>query len=251
MKYFSLLLLLVLTVTAPMAQAADQGLKTQFQKANQAYMQGHYQQAVALYLDIAEKKGVSANLLYNLANSYAALGRPGKAIVNYQRALRLDPGDPDIRANLTQVQKDEGLYQDDKPLLQRLIQLLSPDQWLVLALTGLVLLSALYLVSALGRFLPFAIIRSGLWGALLLLLISLPAAVYGYHMAKYAVVVGSDVHLLLSPFKEAENVGNIKAGKLVKPGKTHTDFILVTDDSGHGGWLPRQQIELITDLPAS
>jgi len=39
-------------------------------------------------------------VLYNLANAYFKLGRLGPAILNYERALRLDPSDQDARDNL-------------------------------------------------------------------------------------------------------------------------------------------------------
>src|SRR4051812_26061553 len=45
----------------------------------------------------------SADALYNLANSYARAGKPGLAVLNYERATLLAPNDPDIRANLDYV----------------------------------------------------------------------------------------------------------------------------------------------------
>ena len=45
----------------------------------------------------------SADGLYNLANSYARAGKPGLAVLNYERAALLAPDDPDINANLEYV----------------------------------------------------------------------------------------------------------------------------------------------------
>ena len=45
----------------------------------------------------------SADGLYNLANSYARAGKPGLAVLNYERAALLAPYDPDIAANLEYV----------------------------------------------------------------------------------------------------------------------------------------------------
>ena len=47
--------------------------------------------------------GYSADGLYNLANSYARAGKPGLAVLNYERADLLKPNDPDIEANLRYV----------------------------------------------------------------------------------------------------------------------------------------------------
>src|SRR3954467_2635403 len=45
----------------------------------------------------------SADALYNVANSYARAGKPGLAVLNYERAALLAPNDPDIKANLDYV----------------------------------------------------------------------------------------------------------------------------------------------------
>ena len=44
--------------------------------------------------------GYSAATLYNYANAFARAGKPGFAVLNYERARLLDPSDPDIDANL-------------------------------------------------------------------------------------------------------------------------------------------------------
>lgn len=230
--------------------AAQPLLEEQFQQANQAYIQGKYQHAVDLYLNIAENHGVSAALLYNLANSYTKLDQPGKAIVNYKRSLRLQPGDADTKANLTQVRKDQGLYMADKPLYQRFSELLSPDNWLLVAGCAMVCLALTLVVSTCTAILPGALLFWGFWGSLLTLIITLPPAMYGYQYWNQGVVVGKEVRLLQSPFKEAAATDSIKSGRLVQPGKTHNTFTYVTDEAGRTGWLSRDQFEIIADLPS-
>ena len=70
------------------------------QQADSAYMQDNFAKATELYLKIAEEEGTSANLYYNIGNCYFRQGKPGMAILYYERALRLDPSDKDARANL-------------------------------------------------------------------------------------------------------------------------------------------------------
>ncbi len=74
--------------------------ETLTQQADSAYMRDDFGSALSLYLDIANNHGTSAPLYYNIANCYYRLGQPGKAIVYYERALRLDPSDRDTRDNL-------------------------------------------------------------------------------------------------------------------------------------------------------
>ena len=46
------------------------------------------------------RTGESADIYYNLGNSYYKIGDIAKAILNYERALILKPANKDIRSNL-------------------------------------------------------------------------------------------------------------------------------------------------------
>lgn len=71
--------------------------------ADSAYSAGKYDEAAALYLKIAADNGTSAPLLYNLGNTYYRMGKPGMAILYYERALRIDPTMNDAHTNLNFV----------------------------------------------------------------------------------------------------------------------------------------------------
>lgn len=73
------------------------------QEADNAYMNDNFEQALQLYNQAADNDGVSSNLYYNIGNCYYRLGNMGKAIVNYERALKLDPSNNDAAANLAFV----------------------------------------------------------------------------------------------------------------------------------------------------
>jgi tetratricopeptide (TPR) repeat protein len=76
-----------------------------FTQCNAASSSGKYDEAITCYQKIIETRGYSAAVLYNLASSYAQSGNNGLAILNYERALRLAPSDPDILGNLEAVRK--------------------------------------------------------------------------------------------------------------------------------------------------
>jgi tetratricopeptide (TPR) repeat protein len=77
-----------------------------FAKANQDYSEGHFQEAVDGYENLVKSGQWSANLFYDLGNAWFRLGNFGEAILNYERALSLDPHHPEAAANLTLV-RDE------------------------------------------------------------------------------------------------------------------------------------------------
>ncbi|HEC69442.1 MAG TPA: tetratricopeptide repeat protein [Candidatus Omnitrophica bacterium] len=70
-----------------------------FNKANILYEEKKYSEAVKLYESILKKGYESGYLFYNLGNAYFKKGELGKAILNYERALKLIPLDSDLRTN--------------------------------------------------------------------------------------------------------------------------------------------------------
>ncbi len=74
-----------------------------FDQANQAYQQGKFAEAIEKYEMILERGLLSSALYYNLGNAYFKAGNLGKAVLNYERALRLSPNDEDIQHNLQLV----------------------------------------------------------------------------------------------------------------------------------------------------
>ena len=77
-----------------------------FESANALYQKGQYQQAVDAYESIIkEDKQQSAELYFNLGNSYYKLNKVAPSIYNYEKALVLKPHDPDVLNNLKFAKK--------------------------------------------------------------------------------------------------------------------------------------------------
>src|ERR1700682_4007582 len=70
--------------------------------------------------------GYSAPALYNLANAYARAGKPGLAVLNYERARLLEPNDSDIDANLRRVREMAGLPAEARNGFERISGLAGP-----------------------------------------------------------------------------------------------------------------------------
>src|SRR5216110_3734764 len=78
----------------------------EFAKANQAFAQGHFKEAIANYETLIRDGPWSANVFYDLGNAYFRTGDFGRAILNYERALTLERHHPEAAANL-QIARDE------------------------------------------------------------------------------------------------------------------------------------------------
>ena len=91
MKKLSILLAVFLISTVQMAFAATKA------DADQAYQENKFAEAITAYESILETEGESADIYYNLGNCYYKTKNIAKAVLNYERALLLNPGDADIR----------------------------------------------------------------------------------------------------------------------------------------------------------
>ncbi len=93
-------LLLAVTLTILSAFSRGQTPDQMFQQANSLYQQGKVAEARDLYEGIRQAGLESGELYFNLGNAYYRTGDIGRAILNYERAMRLMPGDEDVRHNL-------------------------------------------------------------------------------------------------------------------------------------------------------
>ncbi|MCW5199197.1 hypothetical protein VU05_00410 [Desulfobulbus sp. F1] len=217
-------------------------------QANAAYLKGRYEQAATLYTAVVHEIGISAELLGNLADSYAAAGQIGLAVLNYERALLLAPSNADLRASLAQLRKDAGLFRA-KSLPERLADLLGADQWLLISGTAFVLLALTVLVvGVIGRKrCPWARRLNFLF--LTATLLPLPPALLRYQAWQDGVIMAPDARLLISPFAEAEAVGSVKTGSIIRPlHKEHGDYLLVRDEDGRSGWIAQTSFQRIANI---
>jgi len=71
-----------------------------FERGNQLYQRGDFEGAADAYGSVVGAGFDSPDLRYNLGNAYFKVGDLGRAILEWERALELAPGDPDVLANL-------------------------------------------------------------------------------------------------------------------------------------------------------
>jgi tetratricopeptide (TPR) repeat protein len=133
---------------APAKSETIQSLK---QKADDAYSKGKYLDAIESY-EAALKKGKSASLYYNLGNAYYRTDNVTRAIINYEKARLLAPGDDDIIHNLEvarsktidNIQPGEKIF--FKVWYENIKTSMGIDTWATLSLVSLVVALLLFLV---------------------------------------------------------------------------------------------------------
>src|SRR6266487_1544189 len=104
-----------------------------FANANQAFAQGHFKEAISSYQALIRDGQWSANLFYDLGNAYFRVGDFGRAVLNYERALALEPHHPEATANL-QIARDEAhALELQQSWPERYLQFVSFNQYSIAA----------------------------------------------------------------------------------------------------------------------
>lgn len=100
MKKRIMIVLALIVSVAGMAQLKSVSYEYWFEEGNAAYNEGNYDQAMTFYNQIVEVGFESPALYYNMGNTYYKMKSYPMAILYYEKALKLDPGNEDIRTNL-------------------------------------------------------------------------------------------------------------------------------------------------------
>lgn len=79
--------------------------QTAFDKGNQLYKNGNFQEAIVNYESVLASGKQSAELYFNLGNSYYKLHQVAPAIYNFEKALLINPGYADAKTNLEYAKK--------------------------------------------------------------------------------------------------------------------------------------------------
>lgn len=180
---------------------------------------------------------LSAAALYNQGNAFARAGRPGMAVLNYERAQLLSPGDADLAANLDAVRRAQHLTMAPKPAWVRLVLALSPTAAALLGMVGLTLLGVGVVV------LPrLTAIRALSWAAaalgLVLMGITAAQAAWFHSALQAGVVVAPEVPARVTPVPMGETAFVLPEAATVTVAGEHDDYLLVKTDTGQNGWVP-------------
>lgn len=138
------------------AEAAESYPDSLWRSGVEAYTAGDYASALKDFEDVRETGLMSKELYYNLGNSYLRSGEIAQAILWYERALRLDPSDADVRYNLeyaralTQDRIDEVPEMFFQQWRRGVCYLMPSNAWAVIGLVSLALMVACVLLFLLG-----------------------------------------------------------------------------------------------------
>lgn len=245
----TLILALVLCSSAQATKLSDA------QAADENYQQGKYSEAIEQYEKILADGLTSPDLYYNLGNAYYRTAQYGRAILNYERALRLQPSMSDARENLALANSKTVDRITPLPRLflvnwyNALITHLTPHTWSILLCLFFLLVGASLVLLLLSRSITTkkislaALILSGLLVLFTLFFLFKSSSFFNSH--REAVILDASVTVKSSPEIQSVDKLILHEGTKVSISESLSGWYKITLADGTSGWCQDDAVERI------
>jgi tetratricopeptide (TPR) repeat protein len=221
--------------------------KSEFAAANQAYSEARFQEAAAGYESVIQAGKWNATLFYDLGNAYYRLGNFGKAILNYERALALEPRHPEAQANL-RLASDEGRALElRKDWIERYAAVATVKQYTIAVVVTfwLALFIAAHLLLSRRR-------SAGGIALIALSLIVCGTSIFAIYTLEngtggnaLAVVTAKEVEARLATADNAKSVLLLPAGSEIRILSERGDWVYAALPNDQRGWIPAASAERV------
>jgi tetratricopeptide (TPR) repeat protein len=225
------------------------------QQADSLYAAEHYQEAAKQY-EALLKQGVSSDLYYNLGNCYYRMDDMTRAVLNYERAQLLSPGDRDVRINLQMARSktiDKIVPESEMFFVtwyHSLVNLMSVDGWARMSLVSLIvaiILALAYLFSD-----RIWLRKVGFFTGLLFLVVFVLSNLFAYQQKQAlvfrsgAIIIRSAVNVKSTPAHNGTDLFILHEGtKVTITDNTMKEWREIRVADGKEGWLPTKDLEVI------
>lgn len=247
-------LLIIMLISCITANYAENEL-ARMQQANKEYQSENYSGAVDLYKQLVNDGNESSALYYNLGNAYYKSGSNAQALLWYERALRLDPTNEDIKHNIAFV--NQKITDKIEPVPESAIEMiwnrsshkLTENQWAILS----IVFSCLLILALAG----FIFGRSGglrIGGGIvfclsifMLVFTIIFAAKEHNRFTRHdeAIVMNMVTEAKSSPTEKGNTIFVIHEGLKVQITKEVENYVEIRIPSGEKGWISKMAIEKI------
>ena len=218
-----------------------------FAKANEAYGAGRFQEAVVGYQSLVNSGQWSANLFYDLGNAWFRLGNFGEAILNYERALALDPHHPESDANL-RIARDEARALELRTQgFARYIEDGTSTQYSIAA-------SVAFWIALFAAARLFFLRRrsTGLVALIIFSTLIFSGSIYALYALEtgnkgkdLAIVTGKNIEARLATADNASSILALPPGSEIKVLSERGDWIYAALPNDLRGWIPAKSAERV------
>lgn len=253
MKKWILLYLFIFTSSIGIAQN-----EVLFDSATKAYNEGNYLEAIDNYHEILKSGQHSAEVYFNLGNSYYKANKIGPSIYYYEKALLLDPNDAEIVSNLSFAQNMtiDSIEPMPQTSISRMVasvkNILTFDQWAYTAVIFMFLFVLLYLAFYFFRFADkkrIAFIAS--MTCLFATAISILFGVIQYQdftQTQPAIIFASETSVKEEPNNRSNTIFNLHEGSKVFVEEELNDWNKIRLADGKNGWIPATDLRVLKDF---
>jgi len=221
-----------------------------FFSSNQAYRQGRFQEAIDGYGRLIHAGHKDGNLYYNMGNAYFRLGQLGRAILSYERARLLIPGDADLNFNLNYAHdKTQDAVSESQDLVGMTFFWLK-DLSLGELLWGFAILNLLFWTTLLIRL--FSRFEWTYYACLISMILWIIAGAsfglkwYELNTDNRAVILEQEVNILAGPDIRDTVLFKLHAGTIVHYERSEDGWSLVSlpdKRSKNRGWVKTEAVE--------
>jgi hypothetical protein len=234
---------LAVAQTSPISQLpqSSQAEPTQQSLGSQSSPPAQSSQAQAPSPSKASPPRYSADGLYNLANSYARAGKPGLAVLNYERAALLAPDDADINANLEYVRASAHVASVPGTRFSRIGKAVNPASAAWIGVAGIALIGAGLLLGK--RTVRFRWARAvGITFGVVLIALTVFNAMFVWPRMREAVILVNQTPARVTPVPMGDTAFVLPEAETVTMTAEHEDFVLVRTRGGSTGWVARANL---------
>ena len=218
-----MLLVMGLACTSFVKAETTGGQQDKLQQAATLYAAEKYDEAASLYEKVLAEDGIAPEVYYNLGNCYYKQDRIALSVLNYERALRLNPSDSDVKANLALARgKTQDKVTPASELFfvswwKQLAGMMSMSAWMTVALIAFILMLTGILVYA---FLSDIRLRKiGAYTAIVCLLLTVLANLCA--LTQHFIVINHSYAIIMTPAVTVKS----------SPANTSTDLFIVHEGS--------------------
>ena len=232
-----------------------QSVEKIFEDGNAFYERGEYEKAARKYEKLLDYGIESPLVYYNLGNTAFKRNELGLAILYYEKGMKRDPKDKDLRENLLfarSLTKDK-IEEEGAAFPARAAMFvadsLSFGGWMAVVLVFYLAAAAtvfIYITSRRYLLKRLCVYLGSLF--LFLFLLSASAAAFHHHrlnVEEKAVVLADELDVKSSPAQDSKILFSVHEGLKVEVGEKAGEWLHIVLPNGLHGWVKREAVGII------
>jgi hypothetical protein len=227
------------------ASAASAEKSAHFEAGNRAFEDKKYLEARQQYEQALAQGDRTASVFYNLGSANQQIGADGLAMLNYERALALNPRHREAYAALDLLRKNSTAKLPPQTWREKSVALLTFDQWLIVGTTA-------GWIAVFSILIPLARRRSMSFGTGMICIFAIFAAVISATAAwlkapelDAAIIVAKQVEARLAPADRAALADTLPSGSRVVWLNERSGWVECRLPGGTRAWIPASTVERV------